>query len=97
MIKKEQIQETMDILLETFPKIKEIIIEGSYDIRKKEEGWDCFMTVNYNNQFDQPGFVYTSFDDKGNPTEMSINDYGRPRSSYISKDDNGKYIAKSKD
>ncbi|WP_333809322.1 hypothetical protein [Flavobacterium sp.] len=97
MVTKEQIQETMDVLLETFPKIKEIILEGSYDIRKKENGWDCFMTVNYNNQFDQPSFVYTDFDKKGNPTEMSIHDYGRPRSVIISKDVNGKFIAKNKD
>ncbi|MGV7106007.1 hypothetical protein [Flavobacterium sp. U410] len=97
MVTKEQIQATMDVLLETFPKIKEIIIESSYDIRKKENGWDCFMTVNYNNQFDQPGFVYTDFDSEGNPTKMSIHDYGRPNSVLISKDANGKFVAKSKE
>lgn len=97
MVSKEQIQETMDVLLETFPKIKEIIIKDSYIIRKNDTGWSCVMTLNYNNQFDQPGNVYTSFDDEGNPTKMSIHDYGRPNSVLISKDANGKFVAKSKE
>ena len=97
MVSKEQIQETMDVLLETFPKIKEIIIEDSYIIRKNDTGWSCVMTINYNNQFDQPGNVYTSFDVEGNPTKMSIHDYGRPDSVLISKDANGKFVAKSKE
>lgn len=98
MVTKEKIQETMEILLETFPKIKEIIDRDiPFKIDKYENKWYCIMTLNYKNQFDQEGNVYTDFDLEGNPTEMSIHDYGRPNSVLISKDANGKFVAKSKE
>lgn len=53
MIIKEQIKATMKVLLETFPKLKEEIIENKpFDIRKEKDGWICFIDTNIN-QFDQ--------------------------------------------
>ncbi|WP_445710498.1 hypothetical protein [Flavobacterium sp.] len=98
MITKEHIQAKTEELLEAFPKIKEIVNQDvPFIIRKQETYWSSVMTLNYEGQFGKPGNVYTHFDIEGNPTEMSIHDWGRATSTYISKDDNGKYIAKSKD
>lgn len=97
MITKDQIQVTMDELLETFPKLKEEIIEDRpFDIRKEIDGWVCFIRTNLN-QFNQHGLITTNFDVAGNPTEMSIHDFGRGRGALISKDANGKFVAKTID
>jgi hypothetical protein len=93
LAKKKQIKETMEVLLETFPKLKlDIIEEIPFDIRKEKNGWICFIRTKYN-QFEQYGLITTVFDSEGNPKEMSKIDLGRGQKVYISKDENGKYIA----
>ena len=97
MVTKEQIKATMEVLLETFPKLKDDIIEDKpFRINKKENGWSCFIYTEYSQFGDQPGHIYTEFDSEGNPTEMSVFDLGRPQRAVITKDANGKFIAKSK-
>lgn len=96
MVTKEQIKATMEVLLETFPKLKDDIIEDRpFDIRKETKGWICFIDTKHSQFGDQPGRIITYFDIEGNPTEMSVSDLGRPQRASISKDENGKYIAES--
>ncbi|MGO4707778.1 hypothetical protein AB4Y90_01435 [Chryseobacterium sp. 2TAF14] len=77
MITKEQIKATMEVMLETFPKLKEEILENKpFDIRKEKDGWICFIDTNIN-QFDQHGSITTKFDLDGSPYEMSVSDFGR--------------------
>lgn len=92
MVTKEDIKATMERLLETFPRLKEDIIEDRpFNIRKNEKGWVCSFRTKYN-QFDQYGLTTTYFDDEGNPYEISVSDFGRPMTNYLTTDENGNFI-----
>jgi hypothetical protein len=97
MATKEQIKAIMEKLLETFPKLKENIIDDkALDIRKEKDRWICFIKTKYSQFGDQPGLISTTFNLEGDPIEMIISDFGRPQIAYISKDTNGKYTASEK-
>lgn len=105
MVTKEKIKATVEDILNTYPKLKEII---DYDIPWKINktdaaimielsggeylpGWDCIITSTNENQFGGNGFIAFSFNDEGVPHSVLVSDMGRPDIGYISKDANGKY------
>ncbi|CAM4344176.1 hypothetical protein [Flavobacterium terrigena] len=95
MITKEEIKATMEVLLDTFPKLKKDIIEDrTFDIRKEKNGWICFIRTKHSQFGEQPGLITTVFDSEGNPTEISVFDFGRARKYYLTKDGNGNIISK---
>lgn len=97
MITREDIKATMEEILETFPRLKEDIIEDRpFIIRKKEEKWKCLIVTKYSQFGDQPGLIATKFDLEGNPIELLVSNFGRPMIYYFhGRDENGKFIGSS--
>lgn len=106
MVSKEQIENTVKEILESYPKLKEMIdndypwkimktnsaimIDGTDG--KYLPGWICFITSVNETLNGSRGNIAFSFDFSGNPKEILIYDMGRPRIYYFQgKDETGKY------
>jgi hypothetical protein len=106
MITKEQIENTVKEILEIYPKLKEIIDNDyPWKIMKTDSafmvdgtdkylpGWICFITSINETLNGSRGTISFSFNEEGEPKEISVYDMGRPWFYKLSRDANGKIVA----